>query len=77
MGVGIGVLNGWRRIGGFSKKKESKPARKLAIYFGWAGVIFLPLLVGFPVSGFPVNTPHQQWEILNYLIISGRMLLLG
>ena len=46
-----------------SKKKESKPAC-WPTFNGWAGVIFLPLPVGFPVSGFPVNTPPVHQFIL-------------
>ena len=35
------------------QKKESEPACWPA-FNGWAGVIFLPLPVPLPVSGFPV-----------------------
>ena len=42
-----------------SKKKESKPACG-PTFNGWAGVIFLTLLIPLPDSGFPAKNPLQQ-----------------
>ena len=48
-----------------SKKKESKPAC-WPTFNGWAGVIFLTLLIPLPDSGFPVkNAPERKLAIPN------------
>ena len=53
-------MNEWmEKIGVLSKKKESEPAC-WPTFNGWAGVIFLPLPVPLPVSGFPVKSSHED-----------------
>ena len=41
------------------QKKESEPAC-WPTFNGWAGVIFLPLPVPLPVSGFPVKSSPRH-----------------
>ena len=51
--VSVG-MNGWRR----RKLRVGQHVGQLLM--GGAGVIFLPLPVPLPVSGFPVNTPRTH-----------------
>ena len=49
------------KIGTDSLSKRKRASQHVGrLLMGGAGVIFVPLPVGFPVSGFPVKSPRRH-----------------